>query len=203
MSMPYSLLDCPDCGYRASMACLAGHFVYEDDAGAEAFITRRLGWCHDCRNAVPLEVLPDAEIIGAERAAAQEQVDAHASAEAARPATLFRWLRDLLPKRAESQEMKKARAALRSTELLAAVLETARGPRCLACGSQTAEPIALPDPETWGERFNLDLDFRHPGCEQPMRFRDSGGTRLALVPTKRVYDPQGRFIRHAERRPPR
>ena len=203
MSMPYSLLDCPDCGYRASMACLAGHFVYEDDAGAEAFITRRLGWCHDCRNAVPLEVLPDAEIIGAERAAAQEQVDAHASAEAARPATLFRWLRDLLPKRAESQEMKKARAALRSTELLAAVLETARGPRCLACGSQTAEPIALPDPETWGERFNLDLDFRHPGCEQPMRFRDSGGTRLALVPTKRVYDPQGRFFRHAEPRPPR
>lgn len=201
MSMPYSLLDCPACGYGASTTCLWGYFVYRDGAGTEAFIRRRLGWCHDCRRAVPLEMLPDAGLVEAERAAAQQQIDAHAPVQPTQPATRFRWLRDLLPRLAESEDLRKARAELLRTELLAAVLAAARGPRCLTCGSQSVEPIPLPDPNTLSPRHDLLIDFRHPGCEPPMRFWDAGGNRMAIVPTKRVYDVQGQFIGHVD--PPR
>lgn len=194
MSMPYSVLSCPSCNYQATTMCLWGRFVYRGDSGAEADIKRTLGWCHGCGAVAAIEELPDAGGVKAEQAAAQRRVDA------LRPGSRFHWLRKLFrdPERAQGLE---ARAELRRTNLLDSVLENGRGPKCLECGSDNIEPIPLPDREGPGLPHDLELGFRHPGCTMPMRIRDSGGTRFAIVLMKRTYDIEGQLTGNAVVRP--
>lgn len=193
MSMPFSKLSCPSCGYTATTTRLWGRFVYRNGNGAEAFIERYLGWCHDCCDAAPIEALPDAGRVEADRAAARAQLEAPKLDSSVR-----RLLDRFLGPRGDLS--RKARTALAQAEVLAAVLEPGRLPRCLECGSQRIEKIALPDPETRGDRYDLNLAFRHPGCDAPLRMRDSSGLRIAMAPRKRVYDTQGLFIGHADPR---
>ncbi|MEQ8399234.1 hypothetical protein [Thalassobaculum sp.] len=193
MSMPYGVLACPSCGYEATTKGLWGLFVYRSDQGAEVHIERHLGWCHSCHGVAAIEALPDAGRIQA------EQVEAKSRWEALIPTTGLQRLRGLFSGSARGLR-RQALDALRRADLLAAVVMPGRSPCCLDCGSTDVEVIVLPNPESRGQMQDQGLAFRHPGCPKPMRLRESGGTRFAMAPTKRVYDPQGRFIEHADPR---
>lgn len=153
MSMPFSVLACPSCGYEGTSMCLWGQFSYLDDRGTEAHTERRLGWCHDCHRFEAVKALPDAGSVTAMQVAAIEET------EELEPVSGLRWLRNLQSGTAR-ENRRKARGALNRAELVATVMAPNRAPRCLECGSARIEGIALPDPETLTPTYDLELTFR-------------------------------------------
>jgi hypothetical protein len=62
MSMAPLDFTCDGCNYRGSDALAWGYFSYDTPSGLTS-VNSGLGWCHQCRNLAPVEILPSLQRI--------------------------------------------------------------------------------------------------------------------------------------------
>jgi hypothetical protein len=177
VSVPFEIIACEACGYRATSLVTAGKFVWTE-GGEEYAFGRDLAVCRACCQVVAMECLPD-------------RAELAATPPAPVPVTPARTFLDRLLRRPTPQpEPDRPRQSFRVAER---VLALARKPVCLSCGS----PDVIPIPRSRGgsrDETVRPLGLDHPGCGGALTIQGSGLTRIAPRAVARLFDIHGRQV---------
>lgn len=94
----------------------------------------------------------------------------------------------------ESWRLKRALRDYEGLGVLEDVARLERSPRCLTCASSKVENIGAPLSRDLPHTDDIELPFFHPGCGGGLKFKDSGGYRLAKDPTVLRMTVEGEII---------
>ena len=185
MSMSPVDLKCDKCGHQSDSSVVWGQFVYLD-GDKELSINRRLSWCHDCENFVPVEDFEDINKLISESKSSLEVI----SNELLKP---FRLLFRKTSKVHWKNHIDKFEQNIKRFE----IISNRRGTeKCLHCGSMDIERSEIEYKLHSDEGDNIDFLytlFFHPKC---------GGeyiaTRSSIMintnPPKRIYNLNGKLL---------
>lgn len=191
MSMPFSIITCDQCDTSWGTNRVWGIFRYQLPEGQQAWVERKLAWCHSCSAFCPVEVIPPKNKLLADLKEAKEGLDA-AQAELVKDNWIRRTLKRPSRLRREMIElgMKKYREAQASLDCLAIRKSP---PRCLECGSTHITDII------WKKEFPANIngeEFFHPSCGGKLSEHDSG-YMVSARSIPRLYDVEGNVL-HAQ-----
>jgi hypothetical protein len=191
MSVPFGRIYCDACDYIGDTLCAAGYFHYVDEDGRRCWVSREVGWCFECGKVSPLEAItPLSEL--------EPPVPEIAAPEPVEPRSVVDRIRSWWGGSAKDPTIQQRQDELErervTAELLYRVAQLDRKPVCLTCGSENIHFFEKPDSETRGPKYDISLGLRHPGCGGELRQRDSGGTRIAPVMPRLLYDLNGQRI---------
>ena len=184
MSMPYDVIYCSKCDFQAVSTVLWGRFLYWADDGKEAYFSRKLGWCHDCKTVRAIEELPQVEQVLRRRIELDQELNGDL-----RMDRFLAWMGT-----EKSWRLKHALEERDGLDVLETVANLERKPRCLACTSENVADIQAPFARDLPSTFDMELPFFHPDCGGSLRFKDSKGYRLAKGPSVLRMTVEGNFI---------
>ena len=175
MSIPTTVIECTTCDYRTTAMQTVGLFVWCDDFGNRATMTRHLGVCTDCADIVAMEVIPAKQDLEAMLSSLPHEEDLrHKKRWYSR---FFGEAKDDSPDCLKIvQEMRDKNPA----RVLNALAKQKRLPICLVCGSTRVKTFDLPSREELPETLDYVTESEHPGC---------GGKFIAYFPRNRRYMP--------------
>ena len=181
MSRPFGRIYCTHCQFGSSTMTLAGQFRYVDAQGRRGDVDRALGWCYHCLTLRPIESIPEVS-----------------ECPPPDPSIISR-VADWFKRQWHCLTDDRLTAERRDRELItikirAWIAESGRKPVCLICGSEDTRVLDYPDPGSRSGRYDLPLNFRHPGCRGELREKDSNGKWLSPVIYERLYDWNGQLI---------
>lgn len=163
MSLPFLTFTCDSCDYQSSSFVTFGEFLWNYDGQTFNF-DRQLGLCHDCKEIVAMEKLPDAEVMGRARKIHSTHMGSRLS-----------WF--------EEKDEAKRLASQEGFEVLERVMELNRPPVCLTCGKSDVQPLVLPEAPDGVKRTDMaltPLGVTHPGCGGQLQIKGSGELRISL-----------------------
>ena len=156
MSMPSTDLVCNKCDFRGSNAVVWGDFRYVVD-GREIPLERRLGWCTDCSNFVPMEDFSIKDEL---------LVQSEGILESMRIRTK-RWASFLMLGSTRQDRLNELERLSGLIDQLALIGKRNGSERCLKCGSANVERFsgiyAGLHPYS-SDQEAIQTGFLHPGC---------------------------------------
>lgn len=198
MSAPFNIVTCSECNSAWPTHVSWGHFEYYLGSGDNIPIDRDVGWCHGCDGFRPVEVVPDAAVLK-ERIDNTEKVLAalRRDREKIQATRWRRWILFIVPApRKMTLELRDLNRGLRELQNTLRWRSQRLSPeRCLDCGSTHVQHVDWGKSTTWRWEGLLRLALEHPHCGGTMVVRHSGAWLAMAIESRRVYDPEGRFLR--------
>jgi len=181
--MPYGEIYCDRCDFQGTTTVLWGSFKYQFEDGTSAYIERKLGWCSDCNDIRPVEVLPEYDSVNDELEKYRRLLDAE------RSRGIIGSIHRKMSSRARYhfEHLQESERGMANLLRLAATRRSA--PKCLHCSSEDVAEIDMP--KYGSDPFDWSLDFLHPGCGGNLRVKDSGGMRISIGNRTMLYSPEG------------
>ena len=200
MSGPFKILTCSKCSYQTSDLMLRGHFQYCLSDGRTCGVSRALGWCAECREVRPVEVL------GIDESDHHDRADASAKLAELRKPGLIK----ALFRKSESAQRRiqywhnRVQDLVQEIEVKGLVYGQRRSPpRCLTCGSTQVSqlpefpPLEAPHPcgNVAGQMRSppTKIGFRHPDCGGEILVQPSEAWVRIRIKLRR-YDIDGRLL---------
>lgn len=189
MSLPVLTISCNTCDFRSSGTRTWGVREYVLTNGTRIEAEWNLGWCDDCKNVAPVELL-DLEY-------AKNQVlesKAHLNSLGQRPVRNRLSLKDIFgrsfQKRVEDWEFYANKLA--DAEDYLALLTSRTSPaKCFNCGSEhVTTPLITDGKAPKRNDLSVPIGFIHPVCGGEL-MAGYDGFRIALVPMVYRYTPEG------------
>lgn len=202
MSMPYDLVRCQKCQMQWPTHVTWGYFEYELSPDRTLSVDRTVGWCHACEGFEAIEVLP-------ERTSLIRKIETLGDAVAAIRAEkrdranrgLLGWIQDKrlgISRENLTTQLSRKNGEMRETEDALLWGEKRKSANCcLTCGSTHVEHIELGPCSDFRKQVTHRIEFRHPKCGGEMFLRGSGVSLAKSFHLRRIYDPEGRFIRES------
>lgn len=181
MSVPFHILECASCRYRATTFVLDGIFLWTDGDDVYRF-QPRLGVCHSCKKVVAMERLPSPVDLIRE----QERVDALKLEHEKQKGFLRRLFK---------KEHRNGPLSLNEGFAVAQkVIALHRPPVCLSCGSAHVEPIEWSNLMSTDDENARSLSVAHPGCSGTFVLFGSGGLQEQRSLQTFTFDLDGRLL---------
>jgi hypothetical protein len=204
MSATFITFTCDTCNYIGASSAVWGVFAYESPSGY-IDVNRELGWCYQCEDLAPIEVIPSLESIqDIEHEIEKGAQQLHEIKNQAREGRSF--LKKLLHLPAQIPDDGRMIEAVRKHFNRELEEEHKRSdllkgrkskPRCLSCGSERC--FVLPgytkpagSDEYPGEPVSTGI--KHPNCGGDLMAQYSG-IRASMIFERRIYDKEGCLIR--------
>lgn len=203
MSMPFLVFSCSNCDFRATDRVCWGRFNYAGPSGPVP-LKRDLGWCDECSDLVPVEILPSVQQIKELKSEIVDKMrritEARNCIEQSRSwiKKLLRCSVELPPKIQELQWWCKGQTKnIEEDQQRLVVLESRKSdPRCLRCGSTSCFPLPdYPEPSGSIEKPGppAEIGVIHPRCGGNLLVEHSG-IWIGVYLKCHTYDTEGRFI---------
>lgn len=179
--MPFKIISCDTCDFKASTTCLWGMFDYVSPDGARLDVNRTYGWCYYCQNICPVEDLSD-------EAKIKNDIDSKFQKIANIQNTgLIGKLLQLLGKNWVT--INDLRKDIKNKQhRLTFLHERKSPPKCLVCSGSEIKKINLPNPQE--ENIDKIADIRHPNCGGNLLVQNSHYWINTVLPAKE-YDLNG------------
>jgi hypothetical protein len=205
MSATFKTLTCDSCNYIGASSAVWGHFIYDSPSDNDVWVNRELGWCYQCEDLAPIEVLPSLESIQEiEHMIEKKAQELHEIKQKARQGRSF--LRKLLQlpaympdtgRMVESDQFRFKHNLAEERKRFDLLKGRKSKPRCLSCGNERC--FVLPEytkppgsDEYPGEPVSTEI--KHPNCGGNLMVQYSG-IRASMIFEHRIYDIEGRLIR--------
>jgi hypothetical protein len=210
MSMPFTVFSCRACDFKGSSMAIWGQFSYEGPAGLVP-VERCIGWCMDCDDLVPMEVLPSSSRIAELEAVitqAKRKLNEFRRESESRRSILGKIFNSKVELPADLEELDRRmyydEGELKEQRIRLALLSRRSSPaKCLFCGSSQVE--ALP------RQYRLSgssedpgapagIGWKHPRCGGDFEASHSG-VRISKRLQHRVFTTDGEPLRIEESMP--
>lgn len=182
MSVPISIIQCSGCAKEWSLHKFVGLYVYLLENGQTFPLDRSIGWCGCCHDLQPVEEIPDEAALFENFIAAYDNFQKYAL-------TFKKTFLGGL-ELSNSEQLKTYEIYRRKLGEARAAIEWRKNrtskPKCLICGS---EDISYMDVFSGHEI--------HPECSGKLILKETD-IRFAVHRRKRLYDPDGYFLREEE-----